>query len=169
MTWQPRFENNFAIGYDEAGKPLGPNQHTHVRAAGSMHTTVADFARFTAAVANGERLSPKLRAEMLTPQIRITAKHEFPIYENLQTHDNDAIRLSYGLTWGLYFTPAYGDAFFKEGHDDGWRNYVVCFDRSKDCLIIMTNSSNGEHLYSSLLTKLQANTFTPLEWEGFAK
>jgi CubicO group peptidase (beta-lactamase class C family) len=168
MTWQPRFESNFAIGYDEKGQPLGSNRHMHVRAAGSMHTTVEDFAKFVSAVSRGERLSPKMRAEMLAPQIRITAKHEFPIYENIETHENDPIRLSYGLTWGLYFTPAYGEAYFKEGHDDGWRNYAVCFDRSKDCVVIMTNSSNGEHIYDELLRALQANTFTPVEWEGFA-
>jgi CubicO group peptidase (beta-lactamase class C family) len=169
MTYAARFDANHAIGYDENGKPLGPNEHMHVRAAGSMHTTVADFARFVAAVSRGERLSPKMRAEMLAPQIRITAKHEFPPFESVDTHENDAIRLSYGLTWGLYFTEPYGEAYFKEGHDDGWRNYAVCFDRSKDCVVIMTNSSNGEHIYNELLEKLQGNTFTPVEWEGFAK
>ena len=169
MTYQPRFDANHAIGYDENGKWLGPNEHLHVRAAGSMHTTTADYARFLSAVARGERLSARMRAEMLKPQVRITSKHEFPIFENIDTHDNDAIRLSYGLTWGLYFTDAYGEAYFKEGHDEGWRNYAVCFDRSKDCMLIMTNSSNGEHIYDELLRELQGNTFTPLEWEGFAK
>ncbi len=168
MTYQPRFDANHAIGYDQNGKWLGPNEHLHVRAAGSMHTTTADYARFLSAVARGERLSARIRAEMLKPQVRITSKREFPIFENVETHDNDAIRLSYGLTWGLYFTPAYGEAYFKEGHDEGWRNYAVCFDRSKDCVLIMTNSSNGEHIYDELLRSLQANTFTPIEWEGFA-
>jgi hypothetical protein len=31
----------------------------------------------------------------------------------------------------------------------------------------MTNSSNGETIYDELLQKLQKNTFTPTEWEGF--
>jgi hypothetical protein len=31
----------------------------------------------------------------------------------------------------------------------------------------MTNSSNGEDVYSGLLEKVLRNTFTPLEWEGF--
>jgi hypothetical protein len=104
---------------------------------------------------------------MVKPQIRITSKHEFPPFENVETHDNDAIRLSYGLTWGLYFTEAYGEAYFKEGHDDGWRNYAVCFEKAKDCVLIMTNSSNGEHIYDQLLRAIQGNTFTPVEWEGF--
>jgi CubicO group peptidase (beta-lactamase class C family) len=167
MTYQPRFDANHAIGYDDTGKWLGPNEHLHVRAAGSMHTTTADYARFLSAVSRGERLSPRMRAEMLKPQVRITSKHQFPIFANDDTNDNDAIRLSYGLTWGLYFTDVYGEAYFKEGHDEGWRNYAVCFDRSKDCVLILTNSSNGEHIYDGLLRELQGNTFTPVEWEGW--
>jgi CubicO group peptidase (beta-lactamase class C family) len=169
MTYQPRFDANHAIGYDEKGVSLGPNEHMHVRVAGSMHTTAADYAKFLVAVANGERLSLAMRAEMLKPQIRITSKHEFPPFATDGTTENDAIKLSYGLTWGLYFTPPYGEAYFKEGHDDGWRNYAVCFDRGKDCVLIMTNSSNGEHIYDEVLRTIQGNTFTPVEWEGFAK
>jgi CubicO group peptidase (beta-lactamase class C family) len=168
MTYQPRFDPNHAIGYDEKGASLGPNEHMHVRVAGSMHTTTTDYAKFLMAVANGERLSPAMRADMLKPQIRITSKHEFPPFANEETNENDEIKLSYGLTWGLYFTEKYGEAYFKEGHDDGWRNYAVCFDRAKDCVLIMTNSSNGEHIYDELLRTIQGNTFTPVEWEGFA-
>src|SRR2546421_11717115 len=79
---------------------------------------------------------------------------------------NKAIRLSYGLAWGLYWTP-YGKAFFKEGHDDGWRNYTVCFEKPKTGILIMTNSANGEGIYKELLETLLKNTFTPIEWEGF--
>jgi hypothetical protein len=72
------------------------------------------------------------------------------------------------LAWGLYWTP-YGKAFFKEGHDDGWRNYTVTFDQTKTGIVIMTNSSNGESIYQELLETLQRNTFTPVEWEQFAR
>jgi CubicO group peptidase (beta-lactamase class C family) len=168
MTYQPRFDPNHAIGYDEKGGALGPNEHMHVRPAGSMHTTLADYAQFLAAASRGDRLSPAAYDEMLKPQIKITQKHQFPPFLMEDTHENDAIKLSYGLTWGLYFTDAYGEAFFKEGHDEGWRNYAVCWRAQKDCVLIMTNSSNGEHIYDDLLRTLQGNTFTPLEWEGFA-
>jgi hypothetical protein len=94
------------------------------------------------------------------------SKHEFPTFENRTTEDNRQIRLSYGLGWGLYWTP-YGEAFFKEGHDDGWRNYAVCFEKDGTGILIMTNSGNGEGIYEGLLKKLLKNTFTPIAWEGF--
>jgi CubicO group peptidase (beta-lactamase class C family) len=103
---------------------------------------------------------------MLTSQIQILSKHEFPSLSTETTTANRAIDLSYGLGWGLYRTP-YGRAFFKEGHDAGWRHYVVCFDKPKTGMLIMTNSSNGEDIYSGLLERVLRDTFTPLEWEGF--
>src|SRR6202166_2986182 len=131
-----------------------------------MQTTVADFARFMQAVLQGKRLSKQTREMMLSPQVQILSKHEFPTLAAETTEENKPIRLSYGLAWGLYWTP-YGKAFFKEGHDDGWRNYTVCFDDAKTRMLIMTNSSNGEGLYKDLLETLLKNTYSPIEWEGF--
>lgn len=167
MVWEARFEEDYANGYDEDGKSLGPQRRKRADAAGSMQTTIGDFAKLAQAVMNGTGLRRETRELMLSPQVRIASLHEFPSLSKETTHKNDAIRLSYGLAWGLYWTP-YGKAFFKEGHDDGWRNYTVCFDAKKMGIVIMTNSSNGEGIYEELLERLQRNTFTPVEWEQFA-
>jgi CubicO group peptidase (beta-lactamase class C family) len=167
MTWEQQFEDDHANGYDEDGNSLGPQRRPSADAAGSMKTTVADFAKFTQAVMNGTGLRRETRELMLSPQVRISSVHEFPPLKTETTHANDGIRLSYGLAWGLYWSP-YGKAFFKEGSDDGWRNYTVCFDEKKMGIVIMTNSSNGEGIYEELLETLQRNTFTPVEWEQFA-
>jgi CubicO group peptidase (beta-lactamase class C family) len=118
------------------------------------------------AVMQGQGLRKETRDLMLSPQIAILSIHEFPTFSTETTEENKPIRLSYGLGWGLYWTP-YGKAFFKEGHDDGWRNYTVCFDDSKIGILIMTNSSNGESIYKELLETLLKNPYTPIEWEGF--
>jgi CubicO group peptidase (beta-lactamase class C family) len=166
MVSEERFEDDHAIGYDEQGKSLGPERRDKGNAAGSMQTTLRDYARLVQAVLSGGILDRKSRDLMLSPQIQIMSKHEFPSLSTETTTANRAIHLSYGLGWGLYQT-RYGKAFFKEGHDEGWRHYVVCFDRLKTGILIMTNSSNGEDTYSGLLEKVLRDTFTPLEWEGF--
>jgi CubicO group peptidase (beta-lactamase class C family) len=166
MVWDERFEKNYANGYDDQGKSLGPERRTKADAAGGMQTTLRDQARFALAVLNGTIPDAKVWKTMLSPQIRILEKTEFPSLTTETTTANDAIRLSYGLGWGLFFTP-YGEAFFKEGHDLGWRHYVVGFAGPRSGMLIMTNSDNGEDMYSSLLEKLAGDTFTPLEWEGF--
>lgn len=166
MVWEQRFEDDYANGYDEKGKSLGPQRRERGDAAGSMQTTLRDYARFVKEVLSGTIPAKKEREAMLTPQIQIASKHEFPTLATETTTENDAIHLSYGLGWGLYMT-GYGPAFFKEGHDEGWRHYVICFDRPKIGMLIMTNSSNGEDTYDGLLTDVLEDTFTPLEWEGF--
>jgi CubicO group peptidase (beta-lactamase class C family) len=166
MVTEKRFENDYANGYDEYGRSLGHQNRTSASAAGSMQTTLADFTRFVQAVIEGKQLRKASRELMLSPQIQIFSKHEFPTLETATSESNQAIRLSYGLGWGLYWSP-YGKAFFKEGHDEGFRNYTVVFDQPKDGIVIMTNSSNGEGIYKELLETLQKNTFTPIEWEGF--
>ncbi len=165
MVWQPRFESDYANGYDEYGRSLGPQRRTHADAAGSMQTTVSDFARFMQAVMEGRLLKPKTWETMLSPQIAINTKYEFPSLNDETTDEYKSIRLSYGLGWGLFWTP-YGKAFFKEGHDVGWRNYTVCFDGPKTGIVIMTNSGNGEGIFVPMLEALLKDTYTP-EWEGY--
>jgi CubicO group peptidase (beta-lactamase class C family) len=167
MVWQPRFEDDYAVGHDEYGRSLGAQKRPKADAAGSLLTTPHDFALFMQAVMKGQGLSKQIHQQMLTPQIEIHSKHEFPSLNEDLTDQNKSIRLSYGLAWGLYWTPTYGEAFFKEGHDDGWRNYAVAFPKSGDGMLIMTNSGNGEGIYKALLETVLGNTFTPIEWEGF--
>lgn len=166
MVWEERFESDYANGYDEQEQPLGPQKRKHADAAGSMQTTLHDFAEFLEAVAEGRGLRKETHERMLSPQISIVSKHQFPTLSTETTDENAKIHLAYGLGWGVYSTP-YGRAFFKEGHDDGWRHYAVCFDKSGTGIVIMTNSSNGESIYKELLEKLLHNTYTPIEWEGF--
>jgi hypothetical protein len=114
----------------------------------------------------GDGLTPAARAEMLRPQVRIRSAHQFPTTRSETTDRDDGVALSYGLGWGLLRTP-YGPAYFKEGHDDGWNNYMITFDGPKTALIVMTNSSNGESIFRELLATLIADTFTPWEWERY--
>jgi CubicO group peptidase (beta-lactamase class C family) len=166
MVSEERFASDYANGYDEWGRSLGGQQKKRADAAGSMQTTLRDFTRFMQAVMEGTGLLKPTRELMLTPQIQISAKHQFPTLATSITDENKGIRLSYGLGWGLYWSP-YGKAFFKEGHDEGFRNYTVVFDKPKLGIVIMTNSSNGEGMFKELLETLLRNTFTPIEWEGY--
>jgi CubicO group peptidase (beta-lactamase class C family) len=166
MHWEPRFEDNYALGYDEKGTVLGHTKRVNPRAAGSMDTTISDYAKFVAAVMQGKGLSRHAKDEMLTPQIAIHSKTQFPTLQAETTDENDSIHLAYGLGWGLFTTP-YGKAFFKEGHDDGWENHAVVFPDRKVALILMSNSANGDSIYRELLATLIGDTFTPWKWEGY--
>jgi CubicO group peptidase (beta-lactamase class C family) len=166
MTWRDDFAGNLAIGYDEQGRPLGHNLRKNVRAAGSMDTTVADYARFLAGVLRGDGLGESARREMLRPQVAIHSTQQFPTTAKGTTVDNRGIELAYGLGWGLFTSP-HGRAYFKEGHDDGWNNYAVTFAERQSALLLMANSSNGESIFKYLADALLGETCMPWFWEGY--
>lgn len=164
-TWQPRFEQNYALGHDMNGDTLKKHKRFKAIAAGSMETTAGDYTKFMAAVIQGKGLSQKSWKEMLKPQIAINSKRQFPTLVDDTTSDNRKIHLSYGIGWGLFDTP-YGQAFFKEGHDDGWVHYCIGIPGKKFALILMSNSSNGESIYKELVEKLGGFPI-PWFWENY--
>jgi len=166
MVWEPRFESDFANGYDEYGRSLGPERRPSPNAAGSMLTTLRDYAIFLSALLHNKPLGIRPTALLFDRQIAIHSAHQFPSLNDETTTAYDGIRLSYGLGWGLYSSP-YGKAFFKEGHDEGWRNLALIFREHGDGILILTNSSNGEGIFKPLIETLLGETGFPFDWEGY--
>lgn len=166
MVWQPRFESDFANGYDEYGRSLGPERRSSPAAAGSMQTTLHDYAVLLSALLRSKPLGIPATGSLFNRQIAIHSAHQFPSLAPETTTANDAIRLSYGLGWGIYFSP-YGKAFFKEGHDEGWRHLALCFRQHGDGILILTNSSNGEGIFKPLIDSILGPTSFPFDWEGY--
>ena len=164
--WHANFDDNYAIGHDKNGGLLPKKKRTVPVASGSMVTTITDYTRFIQNVLQGNGLTNTLKSQMLSPQIEIVSKYQFPTITDEVTTDNKSIQLSYGLGWGL-FKCTYGKAFFKEGHDDGWRHYNVNFPDKKIAIIIMTNSANGEGIFKELLEKAIGDSCTPWQWERY--
>jgi CubicO group peptidase (beta-lactamase class C family) len=166
MIWMPRFESDFANGYDEYGRSLGPERWASPNAAGSMLTTLRDYATFLSALLHDKPLGIHTTGLLFNRQIAIHSAHQFPSLHDETTTAYDGIRLSYGLGWGLYSSP-YGKAFFKEGHDEGWRNLALIFREHGDGILILTNSSNGEGIFKPLIEALLGETGFPFDWDGF--
>ncbi len=99
-------------------------------------------------------------------KLEINSKCQFPTISDASTNENQSIRLSYGLGWGL-LNCKYGMAFFKEGHDDGWEHYNINFADKGISVVIMTNSSSGESIFKELLEKTIGDIYTPWKWERY--
>jgi CubicO group peptidase (beta-lactamase class C family) len=166
LTWRDDFAANLAIGYDEQGKALGHKQRGAVRAAGSLDTTLADTAVFLAGFVRGEGLSPLAYDELLRPQVAIRSVQEFPTLSEDVTDDNRGIALSYALGW-LTFDSPQGPAFLKGGHDDGTNNVALCLRTSRDCMLILSNSSNAEGIYRALADATLGPTCLPWFWQNY--
>lgn len=166
QVWQERFDKNICYGHNSKGEPYDLMKWAEASAAGSMCTTLNDYTKFYTALIQSKGLTKESFYEMIKPQIRIKSKKQFGPDAFEDCNDNDNIQLSYGLGVGVMKTP-YGKAFFKEGHDNGWGHYSICFPEKGIALIIMTNNDNGESIFKELLAFAIGDTFTPWKWENY--
>ena len=165
--WHDSFgDDNVAVGHMNNGDIDQKRKRTEPVAGGSMVTTIADYTRFIEYVMQQKGLSKKIFKEMISPQIAIHSKTQFPPITDETTTENDAIHLSYGLGWGL-LKCQYGKAFFKEGNGGAWKNYNINFIDKGISIIIMTNSENGEQIFKGLLETLIEDSCIPWKWQGY--
>ncbi len=168
IIYRQEFEANVADRYDLNEKFRSQTRRFPARAAGSMSTSAEDLARFASALLDGKIIRAKTRAEMLRPFFRIDSLHEFPFRAGEgQGKEAADIGLAYGVGWGLLTHTRFGPAFFKEGHGDGAQNYIICFEQRRACMIVLTNSDNGELAFRPLFETILGDTVTPWEWEGY--
>jgi CubicO group peptidase (beta-lactamase class C family) len=164
MTWRPDFARNLADGWTAEGKVEPHDERSRVRAAGSMDTTIADMARFAAGLVRGDGLSAKARREMVRGQLPITTASQFP---TLQPDLPPASRLK-GLSAGLgviTFTGPQGPGFFKSGHNDSTGNNLVCIERGKRCVVLLSNDVRAEAAFPELVKAVLGETGVPWRWE----
>jgi len=164
MTWREDFADNFAEGYTAEGAKYPHRRWDKAGAAGSLDTSLHDWSRFLAAVARGEGLSRGSRAELIRRSIAIDSERQFPTLTEARTDRWKSIGLGYGVGWGGFDTP-FGQAYFKEGHDEGTANYALCVAR--DCILMLSNSVRAEAIFVVLVQQLFGDVPIPAEWEGY--
>ncbi len=164
MMWRSDFARNLADGWTESGKTVPHDERSKTRAAGSMDTTIADFAKFAAAYVQGEGLSQVSRAELTRAQLTITSASQFP---SLQP-EAPAHQRHPGLAAGLgvvTFSGPQGPGFQKGGHNDSTGNTWLCLEAGKRCVVILSNDVRAEPLFPEIVKALLGPTGMPWRWE----
>ncbi len=122
-----------AMPHDFLGETSEKRVGGEVNAAGSLHTTAGDYARFVA-----EILRPRhLGAEMLAPQVEVEVEA--------------GTGVAWGLGWGL--EPA-GGTFWHWGDNGDSRCFVMASRDTGDGLVLFTNSRNGLAIAEAAFGKL---------------
>lgn len=167
MTWRPDFAANLADGYTIDGTPKPHDPRSKVRAAGSMDTTIEDFARFAAGFMRGDGLSARSRAEMVSAQWPITTARQFPTLAPELPPAQRRPDLAAGLGVVVFSGPQ-GPGFFKGGHDDTTGNTWVCVERRRRCVVLMANDVRAEAAFPGLVKSILGEIGVPWAWEyGF--
>jgi serine-type D-Ala-D-Ala carboxypeptidase/endopeptidase len=166
MIWQQKFETNICYGHNAKDEPYELRKWKEPGCAGTMTTTPADFTKFFTAFINHKNLTEQSFMDMTSTQVHIKSRAQFGPLTTVDSTDNDDIQLGYGLGVGVFHTP-FGRAFFKEGHDDGWGHYSICYPEKKVAIIMMTDNDNGESIFKELLTYSIGDVYTPWQWENY--
>jgi CubicO group peptidase (beta-lactamase class C family) len=164
MIWRPDFARNLADGWDDQGRIEPHDERSKVRAAGSMDTTIVDFAHFAAALIGGDGISPASHAEMLRPQLAIGSKTQFPTLQP----EVPASQRHQGLSAGLgvvTFDGPQGPGFFKGGHNDTTGNMLVCVKKGARCAVILSNDVRAEAAFPDIVAVVLGETGMPWTWE----
>ncbi len=164
--WQKRFEGNYCNGHTISAEVLPKDKEDEANAAGSLETTPEDYARFFAHILDLTETDSPITTLLFAPNIRIRSKAQFGPKSRVPTTENDSIKLSYGLGWGLLQTP-YGYGAFKEGHGEGFQHYSILFPDRDLGIIIFSNSDNGEGIFKELLEIAIGDIYTPWKWENY--
>jgi CubicO group peptidase (beta-lactamase class C family) len=166
MVWRADFEGRTAVGNSVTGAATGFKRAKRARAAGSMVTTVADYAKFVAGVLAAHAQGSPVTRTMFSPQLAIVSPQQFPSHFPGETQVNAPIKLSAALGWVTYQSPL-GPAVFKEGNDDGTNNFVLVFPDRGEAVVLLSNSARADRLFFPLVEALYGTTCLPWFWMSY--
>ena len=122
-----------AIGYDKDGKAYEIVKNEKPNAADDLLTTVEDYGKFLVCVMNGDGLSKIVFDEMTKNQVASTKGKHFGLGFEIYDLGNGEIALSHG------------------GSDNGVQTIVFILPKTKQGLLIFTNSDTGGSVFENLL------------------
>jgi CubicO group peptidase (beta-lactamase class C family) len=164
LQWRPDFRPNLADGWNDQGTPLEHDERSNVRVAGSMDTTIADIAKFVAAMVRGDGLSTAARAELVKPSLHIGTAHQFPNFAPYLPTADQRPDLAAGLGVIVFDGPQ-GRGFYKGGHDAQTANSFVCLERGRRCVVLLANDVRAEARFADLVRFVLGDTGVPYDWE----
>ncbi|MGV8993669.1 MAG: serine hydrolase [Flavobacterium sp.] len=122
-----------AIGYGSDGKVYETVKNKTANAADDLLTTIEDYGKFLVSVLNGDLLSTQVYDEMIAKQVASSKGKHFALGFERYDLGNGEFALSHG------------------GSDNGVQTLFFIFPKTKNGLMIFTNSDTGGSLFEDLL------------------
>lgn len=167
MQWRQDFADNLADGYALDGTFEPHDERSNVSASGSMDTTIADQAKLWQGMLLGQGLSAQSREALISPHLSIYSARQFPTLMSETDSRAEQTNLAAGLGVITYQGPD-GLTWYKGGHNSWTGNMVICQERYKRCLLMLSNSVRAELIYPQLTKIILGDTQMPWWWNyGF--
>lgn len=160
MIWRADFAGNLADGWAIDGSTEPHDERSRVRAAGSMDTTIADFARFAAGFVRRDGLSPAAQAALKQPVVPITVETQFPVLQPEAPPEKRRADLAASVGLILFDGPQ-GPAFVRGGHNDTTGNIWVCVEARRRCVVVLSNDVRAESEFPRIVATLLGETGAP--------
>lgn len=138
FTWDNKTDSTrFAKWHNEKGELYETQRNTTANAADNLLTTVEDYSKFLVYILNGAGISDKLYKEMIAEQVRINDYKHF------------------GLGWWVdkNINNSNDFALVHGGDDIGVHTIAFIVPKTKQALLIFTNSDNGTDAFAEVLVQ----------------
>ena len=131
FTWDSTVvETHFALWHNKKGELYPTDKRTKANAADDLLTTVEDYSKFMVYVMNGAGLSDSTYKQLITNQVKVKNNKYF------------------GLGWSIDRNIGTDEFILThDGSDRGVKTIAIMLPKSKQGLVIFTNSDNGINSY----------------------
>ena len=126
-------ESRFVIGYNKNDQPYEIVKNKTANAADDLQTTIEDYGNFLVNILNGGNLNENIYKEMIAKQVKTKENKFFGLGLDIYDLGNNELALSHG------------------GSDSGSQCIFILLPKTKQGLIIFTNSDEGYKIYEELL------------------
>jgi CubicO group peptidase (beta-lactamase class C family) len=152
--------SDVAVPHDEAGASL-PKTWMKANAAGSLHTTAEDYARFLRAVLTGEGLSVAMAREWLRPNLRTPV----PFFAALDPVGRPDLHpsVAWGLGWGV---EGDSEVFFHWGSNLGFTSFAAGSVRSGAAFVVLSTGATELALGPALTADVLPGPRPCMDWFG---
>lgn len=132
--WDKNIDTSrLAIGYDKDGKAYETIKNITPNAADDLLTTVEDYSKFLLTILNGDGLAKNVFDEMTKNQVVSTKGKHFGLGLEIYNLGNGETALSHG------------------GSDNGVQTIFFILPKTKQGLLIFTNSDTGGNVFETLI------------------
>lgn len=138
FVWDDKTDSTrFARWHKENGELYVTHKSETANAADNLLTTVEDYSKFLVHILNGAGLSDKLYHEMITKQVKINDYKHWGLgwWVDNNINENNDFALVHG------------------GDDIGVHTIAFIIPKTKQALLIFTNSDNGTDAFADVLLK----------------